>query len=105
MDKLNRLALSLPSYGPINPGGVPGTTDPDKLANFAIYLITAIGVVAAVAFIIYSGFLWTTSGGDKQKLEQARATLTYAIIGLVVILLSFAIIRLIVSLLGIPKIL
>lgn len=100
MNTLSRLALALPGGYNINPPGFPGTMTSEKLANFAIYLITTIGIVAAVAFIIYSGFLWATSGGDKQKIEQARTTLTYSIIGLVVILLSFAIIRLVASFLG-----
>lgn len=49
-----------------------------------------VGVIALL-FIIYSGFSFVTSGGDPKKVQGARSTMTFAIIGLVVVLLSFAI--------------
>lgn len=51
--------------------------------------------IAALFFVFFAGFKFLTSGGDAKQVEGARKTLTYAIIGLVVILLSFAIINLI----------
>jgi thiosulfate reductase cytochrome b subunit len=48
--------------------------------------------VVALFFIILSGIKMITSGGDPKQLEGARQTLTYAIIGLVIVLLSFFII-------------
>lgn len=51
--------------------------------------------VAAVFFIIFSGVKFITSGGDPKKIEAARHTIMYAILGLIIILLSFLIINLI----------
>lgn len=51
--------------------------------------------IAALFFVLLAGFKFITSGGDAKQVEGARKTLTYAIIGLVVIILSFAIINLI----------
>lgn len=51
--------------------------------------------VVAVFMIIYSGIKLILSGGDAKQLEGARHTLTYAIIGLLIVLLSFAIVNLI----------
>lgn len=51
--------------------------------------------VVALFFILYAGFKYVTSGGDPKQVQSAQATLTYAIIGLIVILLSFFIISLI----------
>lgn len=56
--------------------------------------------VVAVFLIIYSGIKFITSGGDPKQVEGARHTMTYAIIGLVVILLSFFIINLIANITG-----
>lgn len=50
---------------------------------------------AAVFFIIFSGIKFITSGGDPKKIESARHTIMYAILGLLIILLSFLIINLI----------
>ncbi len=49
-----------------------------------------VGVVALL-FIIYAGFSFVTSGGDPKKVQGARQIMTFAIIGLVIVLLSFAI--------------
>lgn len=50
-----------------------------------------VGVVALL-FIIYAGFSFVTSAGDPKKVQGARQTMTFAIIGLTIVLLSFAII-------------
>lgn len=63
------------------------------------WLITFAGVVA-LFFIIYAGIKYVRSGGDQEKIKSARETLTYAIIGLVIILLSFGIINLIGAITG-----
>lgn len=55
--------------------------------------IFAAGV--AVILIILSGIRLVVSGGDEIKVAQAKKSLTYTIIGLVIILLAFALINLI----------
>ena len=50
---------------------------------------------AAIFFIIFSGIKFITSGGDPKQVEGARKTATWAIIGLLIILFSFAIINII----------
>lgn len=49
--------------------------------------------VVAVFFIVYAGIRYITSRGDPKAVEGAKNTLTWAIIGLIVILLSFFIIN------------
>lgn len=51
--------------------------------------------ITALAFIIWSGLKYVISKGDPKKIEAARETLTYAIIGLVVILFSIFILNII----------
>lgn len=50
-----------------------------------------VGIVA-IAFIIYAGIGFTMSGGDPKKVDGARRTMTFAILGLTIVLLSFGII-------------
>lgn len=67
-------------------------------------LVTAVLVFAGIValfLIIFSGIKFLTSGGDPKQVEGARKTLTYAIIGLVVILSSFAIINIIAGVTGV----
>lgn len=57
--------------------------------------------IVAVVLIIYSGIRFILSGGDPKQVEGARKTMTYAIIGFIVILLSFAILNLIKTVTGV----
>ena len=54
----------------------------------------------AVVFIIIAGIKFITGAGDDKKMESARNTLTYAIIGLVVTALAFVIMRIVQYILG-----
>jgi hypothetical protein len=65
---------------------------PAVMQNVITFALIASGVVA-LFFIIWAGAKMVTSGGDQKRVEGARKTLTWAIIGLVLILLSFFIIN------------
>ncbi len=62
--------------------------------------LALVGAVAVI-LIIVSGYKFITSGGDSKQVEDARKTLTYAIIGLVVVLMSFLVIAIISSVTGV----
>lgn len=56
------------------------------ISGFLIF----VGAVAMV-LIVFSGYKLITSGGDPKKVEEARKIMTYAIIGAILVLSSFAI--------------
>ena len=58
-----------------------------------IFIIAA--VVITVIIVAYSGLQWITSGGDKQKVAQARARLTWGVVGLVIVFTAFMVVRII----------
>jgi len=62
-----------------------------KIINIAL---TIAGLIA-VLFLIIGGFRYITSAGNEETAEQAKAIITNAIIGIVVIILSFVIVRVI----------
>ncbi len=97
------LSLTIDNIPIPTPSGIPtgGLSGEGGVAiNIAIQLIFVVGIALAVAFVIISGIQWIISGGDKTKLQAARGRLTYAIVGLVVILGAFVIINTVISLLG-----
>jgi Type IV secretion system pilin/Bacterial Ig-like domain len=59
----------------------------------------ALGLVGVVllVYIIYAGFLWMTSGGNEEKVADAKKILRNAIIGLVIILAAFSIAQFIIT--------
>ncbi|MFH1971556.1 MAG: hypothetical protein ABIJ05_04200 [Patescibacteria group bacterium] len=70
--------------------------------NFFSSLIPALVglafVIGALLFfftLILGAIDWITSGGDKTKLESARSKITNAIVGFVILLIAFAIVRII----------
>ncbi len=59
-------------------------------------LIGFLGIIAIV-IILWGGFVWLTSGGNEEKVGQAKQIITAGIIGLVVIFVSYAIAQFVIS--------
>jgi|SRR5581483_955464 len=74
---------------------------PILFQNVVSGLIIVAGLVA-LSFIIYAGYKYIFSSGDPKKIDEAKHTITYGIIGLLVVLLSFFILNLIATLTGTP---
>jgi len=86
--KLNKLAVAIPTIG-INTGW---NADPKSVVERVItYALFFIGAIALV-FVIYGGVLYITSGGDSEKTTKARNTLMYAVLGIIVVVISYAIV-------------
>lgn len=82
------------------PGGSIPEVSADSIPQFVINWIFYIGIVLAVAYLMYGGIRWITSGGDKTKVESARKHIISAVIGLVVVVGTFTILNLLFSFLG-----
>lgn len=90
------LSLSVNGDKITAPAGIPTgglSTTGTSLVNLAVQYVFLAGMVLAIIFVLISGIQWITSGGDEKQIEKARGRLTYAIIGLIVILGSFFIIK------------
>ncbi len=48
--------------------------------------------IVAIFIIVWAGIRFITSGGDAKQIQSARGMLTYAIIGLIVVLSSYSIV-------------
>lgn len=73
----------------------------DLIGNVVVALFELVGV-ALFIMLLYGGFLFLFSSGDQKKLEQARGTITNAIIGLVVIVSGYLILKTIETFTGVP---
>lgn len=78
---LNDLGLSI--YGR---GLIPAIT---RLIQFGLL----IGGIVAFLFVLYGGFIYLTAGGDSAAAGKGRTMIVNAIIGMVIIFLSLAIVQ------------
>ena len=67
-----------------------------KVVKFVLSFLAALAVV----IIIINGFIYITSGGDEARVGVARTWLVYAIVGLIIVLLAWVVVRTISTLTG-----
>ena len=58
-----------------------------------VQIVISLAGIALFVMVVVSGFGFLFSAGDPKKLEQAKGTLTNAMIGLVVIVAAYVILR------------
>ncbi len=77
-----------------------GTADPDQvLVNLLSTVLGLLGIVAVI-MVIVGGFRWMLSAGDDEKITKAKRTIGGAIIGLVIVLLSWAVVSFVIKTTG-----
>ena len=76
-------------------GGTTGTLD-SALTSILNAIILIMGIVAVI-FIIIGGVNYMTSSGDSNKTKKAKDTILYAVIGLIICALAFAIVNFVIS--------
>jgi hypothetical protein len=94
-----RMAMAAIDDIEVNPG-TGYATDFGVMFSSILNVVMLIAAVLVFAFLIFGGIQWITAGGDKSKAEEARNRITSAIIGLVIVAASYALINLIVNFLG-----
>lgn len=89
--------LSIPNQGSqISSDIVQDRTFGDLVLDIVNYFIGFLGFLATIVFV-YSGVLWVTSGGAEERIAKAKKIMTYAALGLIIVILSFSIVQFITS--------
>ena len=88
---LNRVKTEFPSTGILNT-----KSGLDLLVSVIKLMLTFAGAVA-VMFIIIGGFQYITSAGNAEQAEKGRSTVVNAVIGIIVIVLSYTIINVVIN--------
>ena len=63
------------------------------IVNVALFIIGSISVL----MLIYGGIRYTISGGDEKAITSAKNTILYAVVGIVVAVLAYAIVNFVIS--------
>jgi hypothetical protein len=85
----------------ITPGDVPTDVPHEgSLRTLALkivnYFLTFLGIVA-VMMIIFGGVTYVTAAGKQESIDNAKKIILYALLGIIIILLSFAIVNTVLS--------
>lgn len=64
-----------------------------QISNTLIFLVGAIAVI----MLIIGGLRYVTSNGEAASIKGAKDTITYAIVGIVVAMLSFALVSFVIG--------
>jgi multisubunit Na+/H+ antiporter MnhB subunit len=80
-----------PSNVPNNLTGTSGVFT--TVVNILLFIIGAIAVI----MLIYGGIRYTISGGDSKNVTAAKDTILYAIVGIVVAILAYAIVNFVIN--------
>lgn len=78
---------------------LPGTgneTLGGEILGYIMLFLQIIGLIA-VAVVMWGGFQYVTSAGDPKKVELAKGRITNALIGLVIIILSYVIVNVVTN--------
>jgi len=84
----------------IQPGDVPesiagatgGESDVKVLVRTIVdYFLAFLGFLATI-MIIYGGILYVTAAGNQENADKGKKLIMYAVVGIIIILLSYAIV-------------
>ena len=71
-----------------------------KIIKGIINLLITIAGIISVIMIIVGGIKYSTSGGDAKAISSGKDTLVYAVIGLVISVMAFAIVNVVLGKIG-----
>lgn len=77
------------------PNELSGTGNVVVVVRAIIRFILLVAFVLAFIMLLIGGIRWITAGGDEKGVAAARNMITAALIGLVIVLIAYALIRLV----------
>lgn len=74
--------------------------DISAFINSILTLVFVISALLVFGSLIWGGFQWLTSGGDKGKTEAAKNRIIAAVVGIVILAASYALLTIVLRFLG-----
>lgn len=91
---------ALAATGAISPGDRPDIVPGGSLRGLVLtiinYFLGFLGLLAVI-MIIYGGVTYVTSAGNDEAVGNAKKIIMYALIGIIIILLSFVVVNTVLS--------
>lgn len=80
---------------PENPGGLPEDFDA-SIMNITNWLLGFVATISVIV-IIYGGMVYVSSSGDQERVTSAKKSVKYAVMGLIVAGIAYAIVNLVIT--------
>ena len=93
---MKNLLIQLAENTKPNPVGDGSSDLTGNVTNILNVVIGVLGIVAVIVIII-GGIQYMTSTGDAGKVKKAKDPILYGVIGLVVVILAFAIVNFVIA--------
>jgi len=75
----------------------PGIVNPNDLTDTNVQnifnVVLALAGAVAVAFVVFGGIKYMLSQGEPNEIKQARDTILYSVIGLVIVVMAFMLVN------------
>jgi amino acid transporter len=85
-------AAQIDQYDTIGTTFGMGTADLESaVINIVQWVLGFLGLISII-FILYGGFVWMTAAGDEEKVSKAKKVIGAAVVGLIVILIAWAVV-------------
>lgn len=82
--------------------GPAGVLQIQELVTRIINLLTGFAFIALTVVLVWAGIRYLTSGGEPKQIQQASGTVTWALLGMLFLVLAWLILKLIEVFTGIP---
>lgn len=81
-------------------GGVGAANNLELFVSNAISFLTILAGIFFIFYFVMGALSWTTAGGEEAKVTKARDQMTQAVIGMVVVVISYSLIGVVGTFLG-----
>lgn len=90
-NKANQVTIDNAAFKPL------GDTDVQRIIGKVIKFILGLTGVIALVMVTYGGLTWMTSAGSSEKVEKAKKTVFWSMIGIIVIFSVYALVDFVIK--------
>jgi hypothetical protein len=80
--------------------GLQSSTPLQQIIQNAISIIFAIAAIVVLFMLLWGGIQWMLSGGEKEKVAEARKRVEHALIGMAIVAVAFVLVTVVGKVVG-----
>jgi cytochrome bd-type quinol oxidase subunit 2 len=83
------------------PSSIAGATGGESsfrslILNIVNFFLLFLGLIAVI-MIIYGGITYVTAAGNQESIDKAKKVIMYAIVGIIIVMISFALVSTVIG--------